>query len=1047
MIKQRILYVGIGGSGLDLGIQFDAALKRELCGLDGNALKDLHLPPNTLPAYVQQVYIDLAANAVNEVTEQIGGENVRTVTGVIPSITSFSNCATSLRGKSQDLVEAWLPPATRQEPLVSPLSAGAGQYPTVGRTAFFTAVQEQGLDNVIKSQIRSAIAALSQASFGPSVGDNFEDRTAVYVGFSLSGGTGCGLFYDVLTILIDCLNDVPGTSTVIIPTVMMPSTFEGNLGNEIMLRAKLNAAPALVDLANMIEKRAIGRLGDNSGLGITYPGAGGAQAGAPAMSGRVEIPTVAIISGIDGLGRKDLERILATAMVSQINTTVPSGGVIAHIPTFSETVVNIMSDLTQTPGEVMHRPLMPMVSASITLPSQMIVDYVAKCLLSEAFSDVVAITDEEQLKNLGNEILRFSNLGFLVDGQMFDSAHNTKFVPTKNIKNQDELNSKIQALKNQVSSQALPVVGSKIDESLGSMTTFDIMKGVQQVLKNDASVSLPTALAAARLALESLKYSTTPSQQSGANVKGPRQQRNRLPFIGKRLTQQEVNTAFANEEKKYTAQVLSLWQEKWMLKNALWQTSYHEGLERIRTLGQWWDSTLGTAMSSKDELRSELITEKSGVKNFIPTAGLSIDQALRNIVNETRSALYSKHSSIPVQTSQALVQRIIGSPTGANASALSEAVRTFQQNLLLSTFSSTLVSALKGDILTVISKSNAGQPPALRTMAALLEDMVSATPSSDAQQFQTDLGSIMPNNMVPTGNHFKIKVVITYPGLPNQTVAAGVASKVFSSGAMLHLLNLRAGTDPNIIVNHPDVSISAVGDSDTITVNINKLGQSLFDNVEVCEILRTWQTELESGSDSQKLKYRQRLGYRDMDKVLRGDARTNILNKLLIGLWGGLITVDAGTEDDALVLRIAAANYADSDHPLIRLKQSGAFSGWSSLVWAFEQLLIKTGDGAAGFEKDIITTMLQHVPEVLSKPLVLGESIQVPTVMESIMKFRATAIATALDAINGKTPVGASGIEEQKQVLDFWTNDFPKAWKLRESGTYLESLNNYRPLD
>ena len=81
--------------------------------------------------------------------------------------------------------------------------------------------------------------------------------------------------------------------------------------------------------------------------------------------------------------------------------------------------------------------------------------------------------------------------------------------------------------------------------------------------------------------------------------------------------------------------------------------------------------------------------------------------------------------------------------------------------------------------------------------------------------------------------------------------------------------------------------------------------------------------------------------------------------------------------------------------------------------------------------------MLQHVPEVLSKPLVLGESIQVPTVMESIMKFRATAIATALDAINGKTPVGASGIEEQKQVFDFWTNDLPKAWKLRESGTYL----------
>jgi len=1039
MIKQRILYVGIGGSGLDLGIQFDAALKRELCGLDGNALRDQHLPPNTLPAYVQQVYIDLAANAVNEVTEKIGGENVRTVTGVIPSIASFSNCATSLRGRSGDLVDAWLPPASKQEPPVSPLSAGAGQYPTVGRAAFFTSVQEQGLDSVIKTQIRSAIAALAQANMG----GNFEDRTAVYVGFSLSGGTGCGLFYDVLTILIDCLNDVPGTKTVIIPTVMMPSTFEGIVQNDIMLRAKLNAAPALVDLASMIEKRAIGRLGDNSGLQIEYPGTGGAQAGLPSMSTNVQIPTVAIISGIDGLRRKDLERILATAMVSQVNTTVQAGGAIAVIPTFQETVINIMSDLTQTPGEVMHRPLMPMVSASITLPSQMIVDYVAKCLLSEAFLDDTTGGNAEELKTLGDDILRGSGLKYLVDGHMFtDDSHNVRFEPPKNIKKRDELNSKIQSLKNQVSSKAIPVVASKIDEALGGMTTFNILQGIQEVLKNNSTVTLPTALSAARVGLESLKYNAATSQPSAAKEKGPQpQKKNKVKFFPKGLSQQEINAAFASEEKKYTAQILLLWREKWMLKSPQWQTSYHEGLERIRTLGQWWDSTLGTAMTSRDELKSELITEKAGVKNFIPTAGLSINQALGNIVTETRNALFSKHQ-VNVQTSQDLVQTIIGSPSVANASALSESVRIFQQNLLVNTFSNTLISALKSDILSVIARSNAGQPPALRTMAALLEDMVSATPSSDALQFQSDLSSIMPNNMVPTGNHHKIKVVITYPGLPNQAVAARVAKNVFSSGAMQQLLNLHANPDPDFIVNHPDVSMSAVGDSDTITVNINKLGQSLFDNVEVCEILRTWQAELRLGPDGQKLKYRQRLGYRDMEKVLRGDARTNMLNRLLISLWGGLIKVDAGKEDEPRVLRIADARYAIPDHPLINLKEIGAFQGWSSLVWAFEQLLIKNGDGKAGFEKEITSSMLKYIPEMLKR-----EVAEVPSVIESILKFRETAIAKSMDAISGKTNVGAAGVEDQRQVLDFWTKDFPRAWKLTETGIYLESLNSYRRLD
>jgi len=162
----------------------------------------------------------------------------------------------------------------------------------------------------------------------------------------------------------------------------------------------------------------------------------------------------------------------------------------------------------------------------------------------------------------------------------------------------------------------------------------------------------------------------------------------------------------------------------------------------------------------------------------------------------------------------------------------------------------------------------------------------------------------------------------------------------------------------------------------------------------------------------------------------------------LIGLWEGLIKVDEGTEDEPHVLRIAGTGYANTDHPLIKLKRNGAFSGWSSLVWAFEQLLIKNGDGSAGFEKEITSNMLQFTPERLS-----GAVAEVPSVIESLLNFRARAMATSVDQISGKIQVSAAGIEEQKQVLEFWTNDFLKAWKLSDSGVYLESLNSYRSLD
>ena len=86
--------------------------------------------------------------------------------------------------------------------------------------------------------------------------------------------------------------------------------------------------------------------------------------------------------------------------------------------------------------------------------------------------------------------------------------------------------------------------------------------------------------------------------------------------------------------------------------------------------------------------------------------------------------------------------------------------------------------------------------------------------------------------------------------------------------------------------------------------------------------------------------------------------------------------------------------------------------------------------------------MLQFVPERLS-----GAVAEVPSVIESLLNFRARAMATSVDEISGKIQVSAAGIEEQKQVLEFWTNDFLKAWKLPDSGVYLESLDSYRSLD
>ena len=55
---------------------------------------------------------------------------------------SYPELALRLRLQAEQVVEGWLPPATRDEPKVNPLHRGAGQFPTIGRAALFGTFME-----------------------------------------------------------------------------------------------------------------------------------------------------------------------------------------------------------------------------------------------------------------------------------------------------------------------------------------------------------------------------------------------------------------------------------------------------------------------------------------------------------------------------------------------------------------------------------------------------------------------------------------------------------------------------------------------------------------------------------------------------------------------------------------------------------------------------------------------------------------------------------------------------------------------------------------
>lgn len=1045
MIKQRILYVGIGGSGIDLGIELDSALKREICGLDGNALaqKGMAYKTNELPPFVQQVYIDFAAASVAGVARQLVGSNARTITNIIPPIQNYAGVAAALRVHNLPEVGHWLPGPVN-EPHVNPLSAGAGQYPTVGRAAMFQSIQGQGLDQAILKPMRDAIADLSK-SMGDLMtytGSSYSTNVAVYVGFSASGGTGAGLFYDVLMLLIDELTNYMAEPVFVLPAVLLPSTFDGVLPPTQAKRAQLNAATALVDLANMIEQMSI--MDPSKEFNVVYPSSGSKTYGLLNHERTVQMPVAAVTSSTPGMSREDTVRMLASAIVTQVSLSGGAGGngQVKTAMTFGEMVVNWSGIITMDPRSVMHKPLMPMVSASLTVPSRKIADIVAKRLLHQAFTSdggSEQVSDDEKIK-LGNRILKACNLTALVDGETFPGSYSVSFAAPAGIKSETDLREKITRLQGQIDSQALPVIKTQIATALRTMTTFDILEGMEQLISSDPSISLPMLATAAQNALARLNLSDAPEDVSTASTTATRRRapkKSKLSFLPKRLTQQVIKQEFELIEREFKNRVLDMWWQEWRNCKHQWRSSVNTGQNRVADLSTWWISLLASALDSAQIGSAAVATPRLGVRDFIPTRGVSVNQALENIFSDTKTSLLATRP-LSVPTPNNLVQSVLGEGRDGGRSTLRDSLSLFRNNRSQHDFNEIILERLRSEVHSVFSKSVDGQQAAFSSLSSLLEEMIHSSPSSDAQNLKAELGNLVPGVMVPQGNFVQASVNITYPGNTNRDIEEQVAELVFSSGAMRELISAGPADEGSQLLDRSGVNIAAVGDSDSLTVNINLVGQTLFDNEEVCNILQAWQREL-ANPEQEKLNWRQRLGYQNYDRILVGQSRNKTLHKLLVGLWGGQVEITNGTIENPKNLTIFDNNrqLGGDSLPVLYLQD-----GWTDLLKSFEQLQIGL-DRKGTFAADVITQLLQNVPDVLKS----SQAVEVPAVITALLEFRTKALNEARAALNNPGEYGEQAVRNYQRRITFWENEFVIAWKLTGMGLHAASLDHIRPLD
>ena len=270
----RFVYIGIGGTGLKIGKAFERLLREEVsrprraqargaAAARSPASSRTSCPGSSRPCTSTSASRTWSRSSRDLLprSPEVALKTATFVKALGSAGHSSADVTNLLRGSTtaKDATDAWLPPKLSEwgnEPTFAPLSTGAGQYPTIGRAAMFAFMERYGAEALLRDfrrPIERIVGSIGQLE--EYTGAAATSRNVVFlVGCSLSGGTGGGLFLDVMRLIAhEGSTQLGGTPFVIVPLVLLPSAFDNVLAPSKRKNGSLNAIRALADLGQLID--------------------------------------------------------------------------------------------------------------------------------------------------------------------------------------------------------------------------------------------------------------------------------------------------------------------------------------------------------------------------------------------------------------------------------------------------------------------------------------------------------------------------------------------------------------------------------------------------------------------------------------------------------------------------------------------------------------------------------------------------------------------------------------------------------------------------
>ena len=1044
-VTHRVLYVGIGGTGVHIGKELEIALRRDLCGPDGKALINKggafgKLEPYQLPDYVQSLYFDFDDDAeqILQKGTDLNTKLIRENATVVKSIhstgaTSYRVAAEMLRAdkETSKITNSWLPEKDN-EPQVAPLSDGAGQYPTVGRAALYLALKRSGND--IEREIDHAIEKLVRAGGMLHAMKNESDKPKVlcYVGFSVAGGTGTGIFYDVIHLLEKRLNSIlQGIEVNIFPLTLLPSAFIDNWKPNNIKAGKANAAIALKDLAHLVEHLQKDDQPDD--FKIHYPQPFGETKMTPAS-----IPTAFLFSKAASVNQQDMYKSMASFIMSQVTTgEVLSDNTGTKNLDSKETQMSIFSQIINDKnltGEMDKygpglKPFSPAISSSLSIPVESVADLVSKKLITEFIKENKETSLIQAQNNATDmaEVLKNMELNFMIDPvptkpqNLVDEEENMVSSSGKDlIKNASYYRNQLQRWINGFE----PFARRSITEA-----SMDWNQEVIRLLSSNSLLKTIRIFQGANLAQDThskegvvgklTNFSSTINKSSSTpelpRIKGPKTfMKGSNPRVKTEYLRQSLPAWYKNEFK-------IKWQDAWNVQRSKWQNTVDEIKDTFSIVNSGLEIFIHDTEETWDTNKTGITQDGVLVSGFLPLDSGNLDTLKDDLVK----SLLNTPSQQATPTASELFANIL--PNDIWQEAWKEFVKKSADSVNEATHEllNYVKVALKNKIVDELQKTSTDGSSLLPDLKNLLI-RASRTGSTDSSNqikvLQSELGNMIPLDAVPDEGQ----------GAPNTMIWVNYPLSEKDEQVEEYLKKHITASWPTQHEMIGKIKCYPVG-GESIFISIYNFGNGLFSLREPRQLFKEL-FNLKNTPEGRELQWRQRLSTETVYNLASKRDYVNALQYFLVAAWNDRIVINDGSSiKDAKSVSIILPNGNDIQ---LELKKFQQFSTISDLPEAFKDFWVSMDSNDSSNWDQLLSMMpngaedgdiFDYLPKtkIFADIVDMVESKEVKE-LENIIKENELSV----DAAPGVTA-------KAKLKLVFWKELLPEALnKTIGAGTY-----------